>query len=229
VLLLCGLFIIYEVLLGLNQYKICANGLQLEILFALCTKLANQSLLDCFQRIREERTKIRDLDKKLSRANLEQEELSRAAKGLLQAVSTFKDLRWDLWKRGSIIGVIISVCVILVWLSGRYDVISCTLFDPANIVGSILRGAPFRLVFKILLFSTAGDYLILSVQYGVLAFRSDPTSARLSLSVPAFLCLGISAFGFSAFGFSGKYKDDSDFALFVWVSQKIHSFAICEP
>jgi uncharacterized membrane protein (DUF106 family) len=224
VLLLCGLFIIYEVLLGQNQYKFCANGLQLEILFALCTKLANQPFRDCFRRIREERTKIRDLNGKLSRANLEQEELSRAVKRLQQAVSTFKDLRWDLWRRGSIIGVMISVCVILVWLSVRYDVISRTLFDPANVVSSILRGAPFRLVFKILLFSTAGDYLILSVGYGVFAFRSNPTSARLSLSVPVFLCLGI-----SAFGFSGKYKDGSDFALFIWVSQKIHSFVICEP
>jgi hypothetical protein len=57
VLLLCGLLIVYKVLLGQNQYKICANRRQLEILFALYMKLTLNWLLDS-RRIREEKAAL---------------------------------------------------------------------------------------------------------------------------------------------------------------------------
>jgi hypothetical protein len=103
------------------------------------------------------------------------------------------------------------MCIIHFWFLGRYN-ISRILFYPANIIGSISRGAPFRLVFKIIVFSAARYYLTLFVGYRVLAYCSCLISARLSLSIPAFIYLGISSIGFSSF--FRKYKDNSDFALF---------------
>ena len=80
-------------------------------------------------------------------------------------------------------------------------------------MGSILCDVPFRSVSKILLLSTAGDYLFLFFGYIRFYFCSIVASARLSVSFPALLCFVIS-------GFTFWFSERSDLVLFIWVSQK---------
>jgi hypothetical protein len=91
-----------------------------------------------------------------------------------------------------------------------------------------LAGVTFHLVFKILLFSTAGHYLILVAAYIRLIpqLYNLPKSKRFGVLVHPVLCLAIS--GFTLWFSIKSCIDDSNLVLFVWVRQKIHSLVICE-